>query len=278
MDNLFYTPYQMLERNLKAAETKAKLSFSKMTLMGLMAGFFISFGATASSLASHAVENPGLAKTLAGAIFPIGLMLVILVGAELFTGNCLMIMAVMDKRITWQSMIRNLVLVYGSNLIGSLIVVFLVYGAGQFSFNNNALGAYTIKVAMGKTALTPLQQLCSGILCNMLVCLAIFMAGTAKDIEGKIWGAFFPIFTFVIGGFEHCVANMYYIPAGMLASHNAKYAEAAQALYGITAEQAAAAFSASGVLGSFVFVTLGNIIGGMVFVGVINYIIHKMDE
>lgn len=273
MENSFYTPSEVIKSNIKSAVTKANLPLAKMILLGMMAGAFIAFGGAASSVAAHGVADVGLARSIAGAIFPVGLMLVVFTGSELFTGNSLMIMAVIDKKITLLKMIRNLAVVYFANFIGALIIDVLVFLSGQFDFSGGGLGAYTIKVAFAKTSIAPVTAVISGILCNILVCLAIVLAGTAKDSIGRIFGIFFPIAAFVVCGFEHCVANMFYIPAGMLAATNTAYVQKAQELYGITAQQCSSLTHFAGTE-SLLFVTIGNIIGGVLFVGVVLYMAH----
>ena len=148
MDKGFYTPLEVIDNTIDGQVTKATLPLGKMILLGIMAGAFIALGGVASNVAVHNITNVGLARALAGAIFPVGLMLVLLVGGELFTGNCMMIMACMDKKIKASQMIRNLVVVYFSNLIGALIIDVLVFYSGQFNFTEGGLGAYTIKVAV----------------------------------------------------------------------------------------------------------------------------------
>lgn len=275
-NNFYYTPAKMFQNMIEAEVTKAKLPTRKMILLGILAGAFIAIGGAASNVAVHNISNVGLARTLAGAIFPVGLMLVVLVGGELFTGNCLMIMAYLDKKFPLSALLRNLVTVYFSNLIGALAVDVLLFFSGQLNYTDGALGAYTIKVALTKSQISLTAAICSGILCNILVCLAILMAGTAKEIAGKLLAIFFPIWAFVICGFEHCIANMFYIPMGMLAASNPDYVTKANELYNITSEQCSHLFS-FGITKSFFFVTLGNILGGMLFVGVLFYSIHRDD-
>ncbi len=273
MESNFYTPSEIINNNIKSGISKANMPLIKMVLLGIMAGAFIAFGGAASNVAVHNISNVGLAKALAGAIFPVGLMLVVFTGSELFTGNCLMLMACLDKKIKVMQMLRNLIVVYLSNFLGALIIDVLIFFSGQFDFSAGGLGAYTIKVALAKTDISPITAVISGILCNILVCLAIILAGAAKDAVGKIFGIFFPICAFVICGFEHCVANMFYIPAGMLAATNSTYVEKANELYGITEQQCTnlAHFAGSQ---SLLFVTIGNIIGGMVFMGLVLYFAH----
>ena len=247
---------------------KAVKPVAKIFVAAIMAGMFIAFGGSSSNVAVSGIENVGLARTLAGCIFPVGLMLIVLVGGELFTGNCMMIGGVMTGRIKAIQMIRVLVTVYLGNLVGSLIVSFLAYYSGQWKYGAGALGAYTIKVAFGKLNLSFGTAVASGILCNILVCVAVLMASASKDAVGKIFGCFFPIWAFVIAGYEHCVANMYYIPAGIIAAMDPAFAQKAMELYGYTAEDLAMLNPVNMIVNNLIPVTIGNIIGGMLFVAV----------
>ena len=274
MGNNFNSPAEVVDANIAAGKVKANLSLSKMILLGILAGFFIAIGGEASLLASHNIANVGLARTITGAVFPVGLMMIVLVGGELFTGNTMIVMAVMQKEATWLQYARNLVVLFFSNLVGSLIIAYLTYFSGQWNYTDGALGAYTMKIALGKVNLSFGTAFASGILCNILVCVAVLMAISAKDIAGKILAIFFPIFAFVISGFEHCVANMYYIPAGLIAKTNPQYVEKAEELYGITADKLNA-LTVGGMVKNMIPVTLGNIVGGAVFVGVLLVLINK---
>lgn len=269
---------EIIEANMNGAINKANLKLPKMIALGIMAGMFIAIGGATSNTAVHGISDVGLARTLAGTIFPIGLLMIVLVDGELFTGNCLMIMSAMDKRIKVSLLIRNLVIVFLSNLAGSLIIDFLIFYSGNLDYSSGALGAYTIKIALGKVNITPLKGITSGILCNFLVCMAILMGSAAKDVIGKIWAIWFPIFAFVIGGFEHIAANMYYIPTGMLAATNPEYVAKAKDLYAITETQLES-LNINGIFQNFIPVTIGNIIGGMLFIGVMFYFIEiKCDK
>lgn len=273
MNNSFNTPVEIVEANMQGAVKKANLPLGKMILLGILAGMFIGLGGESSNLAMHGISDVGLARTLAGLIFSAGLIMIVLIGGELFTGNCLITMAVLDKRVSVGKMIRNLVVVYFSNLVGACFVAAMIYLCGQLDYSGGGLGAFTIKVAVGKVGMSPVKAVLSGIMCNILVCAAILMAGAAKDVVGKIFAIVFPIWVFVISGFEHCVANMFYIPAGIIASQNASYVEKATELYGITAEQINS-LSVSGAIHNLIPVTIGNMIGGMVCVGVVFYILN----
>ena len=273
MENSFYTPSEVIKSNIKSAVAKANLPLAKMILLGMMAGAFIAFGGAASSVAAHGVADVGLARSIAGAIFPVGLMLVVFTGSELFTGNSLMIMAVIDKKITLLKMIRNLVVVYFANFIGALIIDVLVFLSGQFDFSGGGLGAYTIKVALAKTSIAPVTAVISGILCNILVCLAIVLAGTAKDSIGRIFGIFFPIAAFVVCGFEHCVANMFMIPLGIITAHSST-PEFWQQI-GVDPMKYADLDLYHFIVKNLIPVTLGNIVGGAVCIGLFQRYLTK---
>lgn len=276
MSNHFNAPADVIEVNMKAGEGKAGLPLAKMIILGIMAGAFIALGGATSSTAAHGITDVGLSRFVAGCIFPVGLMIIVFVGGELFTGNCLIFMDVLGKRVTLKACVRDLVVVYLSNFVGAFIIDTLIYFSGNLDYSNGLLGAYAIKVAVGKVAITPLRGITSGILCNILVCIAILMAAAATDIAGKVWGIFFPIMAFVVGGFEHCVANMFYIPMGIMASHNPVYAAKAMEAYGITEAQLNS-LTALGSLHNFIPVTIGNILGGMLFVGLPYFLAYKKN-
>lgn len=279
MEMNYYTSAQIIENNLSAGVKKANLKLANLILMGFFAGMFIAIGAEGSNMAIHTVDNFGISKLIAGCVFPVGLMMLSVIGAELFTGNCMMISAVVDGRIKLVRMLRNWVVVYFSNMLGSVVTAALIFGSGQFDSSAGALGAYTIKVAMGKTGLDFGNALVSGIMCNVLVCIAVLMSSAAKDIIGKLFSCFFPIMVFVVSGFEHCVANMYYIPAGIMAASNVKYVDKACELYGYTADQIHSQLTVGSFFGSNLLpVTIGNIIGGGLIVGLGLYYINRPQK
>lgn len=262
---MFFTPKEITEKYIAASETKCKMPLGKTIGKSIMAGMMIAMGGACSNVAVHSIANVGVARLVAGCVFPVGLMMVILLGAELFTGNCLMVMGVLDKKITVAQFVKALILVYIGNFIGGFLTALTMYLSGQFNYSAGGLGAYTIKVAFGKVSVTPVQGIASGILCNILVCAAVLMAMSSKDVTGKLLASFFVILPFVTGGFEHCVANMYYISAGLLAKANPQYVEAAAELYGLTN---LSALSIKGFLvNNLIPVTIGNIIGGSLCLG-----------
>ena len=253
-------PSEIYNLQVAAAVKKTALPCWRMVALGALAGMCIAFGACTSSMAAFGVKDYGLARLVAGAVFPVGLILIVLVGAELFTGNNLMAMAWWERKIGVGGLLRNLAVVWLANLAGSVLLAAIVSGSGQWAAGGGALGAYTVKVAAGKAALAPAKAFCSGILCNILVCLAILAATSSKQTVGKIFAIWFPIMAFVLGGFEHSVANMYYIPAGLLANAVPEFAARAVEL-GIDASALTVANAARNLL----FVTLGNLAGGVLF-------------
>lgn len=274
MSNNMNSPAEVAELTTQAAINKSKLSMTKMILLGIMAGLCIALGAEASNVAMHNIGNVGVARLVAGTVFPVGLITMILLGGELFTGNCMITMGVLDRKVSIPAMLRNWVVVYFTNMIGAVFVAVMVYYSGQFNYTDGLLGAMTIKVALGKVSIAPVTAIVSGVMCNVFVCAAVMMATAAKDVAGKCLAAFFPICAFVISGFEHCVANMYYIPAGILAAKNDTYVAKAKEAYGITSDQLANLDIAHFFGSNLVWVTIGNIIGGGVVIGAMYYYIH----
>lgn len=277
MENNFNTPAQIVEGNINGAVGKSKLPFGRLVLLGILAGMYIGGGAAASNVAMHSIDSVGVARFVGGCIFPVGLMMIVFLGGELFTGDCMMAMAALHKKISWFDVVRVLVIVWLTNFIGGLIMTALCYFSGQFNYTGGMLGAFTIKVAMGKSTISPVAGITSGILCNIFVCGAVLMAAAAKDVAGKVWAIFFPIMAFVVSGYEHCVANMYYIPAGIFAASNETYAALAMEKYGYTAEQLAGLNWYNYLVTNEIPVTIGNIIGGMIFVGAAMYVLNRKN-
>ncbi len=235
------TPKQIAETYIELGYTKAMMPKGRMFLLAVFAGAFIAFAGVAATIGT------ALAGRIAGAcIFPAGLAMVVVAGSELFTGNNLMIISAMERRITAGQLLLAWLVVYLGNLAGSLLVAALSVGAGTF----DAVYETLLSTAAAKTALTFPSALLRGVLCNILVCVAVWMTAAAKDAAGKIVSLYLPIMVFVLCGFEHSVANMFYIPAGLLAA--ARYAAAPEGLtWG--------AFFLKNLLP----VTLGNMIGGV---------------
>ncbi len=270
----FRTSQELADGYTKAGIKKAYSTKTTLFILGIFAGLYVSFGAASSMVASHAIANAGLARLASGMVFPVGLMLIVLVGGELFTGDCLMILGVMHGKYTVTRMAKKLTLIFFSNFVGAMIVVSLIYFSGQLNFNGGLLGAYTIQIAYNKVSLSFFSAFVSGIACNIIVCATVLMAYGATDVAGKIGAIFFPIMLFVVGGFEHCVANMYFIPAGILALGNEAYFALAMETYGLSAAQLAQLTIPNFLLYNLLPVTLGNIVGGTVCIGLPLFLLY----
>lgn len=268
MEKQFLTPKEMVEAYISGAKEKVKTPFAKLLIKAIFAGMMIAFGAAGSQVASHTMSGVGLVRLVAGAVFPMGLMMVVITGSELFTGDCLMGMAALRKEIKWIDMIRVMAIAYIGNLIGALIIVGLVSMSGQLNYSDGMLAAYTIKTALAKSSLSFGSAFASGILCNILVCAAVIMAVASKQASGKLLSCFFIILLFIVSGYEHCVANMFYIPMGIAAKENPNYAELAMNTYRIETEQLSELNVANMFVKNLIPVTLGNVVGGMFVLGI----------
>lgn len=245
------SPKEILNIWINNGKNKAALPAYKMILLGILAGMFIGFGCHVFVLAT-ASDTSVTSKLIGAALFPVGLMMVIFCGAELFTGNNLMTLALMKKEIDVKGLLKNWCLVYLGNLIGSVLLAFLLAKSGLFA--GDALNR-AIAVASSKVSMPFGEALIKGILCNILVVLACWFQAGSKDMTGKIFAVWFPIMMFVFAGFEHSVANMTYIPLGMF----------------LGADVSVSAL----ILGNLIPVTIGNLIGGALFVPGFYYLIYK---
>ena len=248
------TPAEIARTYLVVGAAKTRMPFLKMFMLAVFAGMFIAFGALGSTIASCGVQPAALSRLLSAAIFPIGLMMVVVAGAELFTGNCLILVPVLARRTSVLSMLYNWLVVYIGNFIGGVLLAFLAAYSHIFSLYGDALAQATVSTAVAKLSLSFGDAFVRGILCNVMVCVAVWVAFAAKDIAGKISALYLPVLLFVLCGFEHCVANMYFVPAGMFAA----------LFHGIDAPVLT---WGSFLLSNLVPVTLGNIVGGAVIVG-----------
>lgn len=265
------TPGEFVNFYAQVGAKKASNGAGRLFLAGVLAGFLIAFGAVAASTACYGLENPSVARVVGGLLFPFGLIMVILTGAELFTGNCMIIVSLLEKRAALTGMVRNLAIVYLGNLAGALLLAAAMAFSGAFS--NGALAAYAIRTAAGKCSIPFGRAVVLGILCNILVCAGVMCALCGKSLPGRAIGAFVPVSFFVISGFEHCVANMYYIPAGLLAAEMAPDA----ANWARTAGVDLSALDMAGFLRNMLPVTLGNLIGGCGF-GALIWVTQKPEK
>jgi formate/nitrite transporter len=277
----FLTPIELAQSFVGTGVKKAALSIQKMILLGMLAGVYIGLAAHLATTVATGWSmggSPalfGLQKFFIGAAFSVGLMMVVIPGSELFTGNNLLTVALCHGKLGFGGLFRNWIPVYLANLVGSILLAWMIaVGTGLLA---GPVGGTAINIAFGKVASHVdngfnhnVAFFFRGIGCNFLVCVAVMMAVAAKDISGKIWGIFFPIMAFVTSGFEHCVANMYFIPAGIYAKHFPKAVEAS----GLTPEQLDMLNWGSMWTQNLITVTLGNIVGGAIFVGVVYYFLY----
>ena len=267
----YNTPKEVAQNYIATGVAKTKLPVSKMLLLGVLAGMFIALAGVGATVASATVASPSLAKLVGAFIFPVGLAMVLIAGSELFTGSSLIIIPVLEKEVKISGMLKNWILVYIGNFVGSVIVSLLVVYGGTGSLFGNEVAASMINTAAAKTSLDFMQAVYRGILCNFLVCIAVWMSFAAKDIVGKIAGLFMPIMLFVLCGYEHSVANMYYITAGLFAAKNPVYMAAASN-NNISTLSWGSLFTKN-----LIPVTIGNIIGGAVLVGLGYWFIYLRD-
>ncbi len=254
------SPAEFVNFYAQVGAKKCANGSGRLYLSAMLAGFYIASGAVVANTAGHLLTNAGLSRVLCGLLFPFGLIMVIVTGAELFTGNCLITISLLEKKAALAGMVRNLVLVYIGNLLGAVILAASIVYCGQLDLSGGALAVHTIRTAAAKCSIPFGKALVLGILCNVLVCAGVMCSLCGKSLAGRAIGAFVPVSFFVIGGFEHCVANMYYIPAGLMAAGVPQYAQLAQG-----AGVDLSALNLVGFFSNLVPVTLGNIIGGCGF-------------
>jgi formate/nitrite transporter len=212
----------------------------------------------------------GLTKLIGGFVFSLGLILVIITGAELFTGNNLIVMAVVSRKITLGQLLNNWGIVFMGNFVGSLIVVFLIFLSGMWTAGDASVGVTALTIANAKVNLTFWQALSRGILCNILVCLAVYLCFSGRSVTDKILAILFPITAFVALGFEHSIANMYFIPAGLLLKNSPEVLAAAQDMLGRIPDLSNLTMYGF-IVDNLLPVTIGNIIGGTLFVGIVHW-------
>lgn len=254
------SPGEFIPFYAQAGAKKCANSTQKLALSAALAGFYIASGAVVANTAGHMITNPGLSRVVCGLLFPFGLIMVIITGAELFTGNCMITISLLEKKAVLSGMVRNLVIVYLGNLVGAVLLAAAIVYSGQLDLSGGALAVHTIRTAAAKCAIPAGRAVVMGILCNVLVCAGVMCSLCGTSLPGRAIGAFVPVSFFVIGGFEHCVANMYYIPAGLLAAGVPEYAKLAQEA-GVNLAQ----LNIAGFLSNLIPVTIGNIVGGCVF-------------
>jgi len=259
-------PQEMATRAEYLGERKADMPLLTMFTLALLAGAFIGLGAmfaTTTAAGTAGVVPYGVVRVLTGLVFCLGLVLVIVGGAELFTGNNLIVMAWASGKVSSTSLMRNWIIVYIGNFIGSIAIAIMVFASQQYLFGNGSVGLTALGIADSKMHLGFTQAIALGVLCNILVCLAVWLTFSARSTIDKIAAIIFPITAFVAAGFEHSIANMYFIPIGLLIKNfDPSFAAASKIdLSSLTW----GAFLVNNLLP----VTIGNIIGGSVFVAAI---------
>lgn len=269
-----YSPSQMASRIDAVAAVKAEYSTAQTFWMGINAGVYIGLGAQFATLViSDSTLHFGLTSIIAGIVFTLGLILVVVGGAELFTGNCLIIIGYVDKRITNKEVLKNWSISFTGNLIGSLMLVWWMYQSHQWEFFHNMVGAKALLIANQKVNLSFEAAFARGVLCNSMVCLAVWLCFSARNVADKIVSLTFPVAGFIASGFEHCVANMYFIPMGVVLRRNSDVVAAAEKMAGKTLDLSQLNWTGFFINNQFP-VILGNIVGGVILVGIAFWFIY----
>lgn len=263
------TPAQITQKAEDLGVTKTEMSFGRSFALSIMAGAFIAMGAMFFSLV---VGDPALPfatqRVLGGFLFCLGLILVVVAGAELFTGNTMIVMTAASKRIKWSAVWKNWIVVFFGNFLGALVIVGLVFLSDMSAMNGGQVGQTMVSVAAGKMHADWLVLFAKGIMCNFLVCLGVWMAYASKTVADKILAVVFPITAFVACGFEHCVANMFFLPMGAL------LASCGIAPAGIDP----ASVNMLGALYNWSATVPGNIVGGALMVGMMYWFIYRKKK
>lgn len=260
-----YAPGEISQRVATVGVAKAELATVPLLMLGVLAGAFIGLGALLFVLV-RADTSLGFASSavLGGLVFALGLLLVVVAGAELFTGNNLLIMARLDGRISTAQVLRNWVLVCLANAAGAIGLAALVFASGHTDLYGGQIGQQVLSIALSKQALPWEQAFFRGVLCNVLVCLAVWMAMAGRSVVDKFVAVVPPVMAFVAAGFEHSIANMYLMPQAMLVQY-----------FGTASLAGGPLLSWSGMLGNWLAVIAGNLLGGSVLVGLSYHLIYR---
>jgi len=262
-----YSPQEIVDKLENIGVVKANLPFRAMAMLGLLAGGFIGFGGLFFVLVTSDPGMPwALSRLVGGVAFSLGLILVVVAGAELFTGNTFLVMAWAERRISLGLLLRNWAIVYGANVVGALAMVLLVWGSHHPEMNQGAIAENYVRIAAAKVEAPFYAILIKGLLCNALVCLAVWLAYAGRSVTDKILAILFPVSAFVAAGFEHCIANFYLIPMGLILHLADGVTPDGVPLDGLTLGAAVSNIAAA---------TVGNIIGGSVMVAGVYYITFR---
>jgi len=273
-----YSPPQTAAIVENKAVVRAKLRVTQTFALSIMAGIFVALGAQfATFVTSDSTLHFGLTSLIAGVVFSLGLILVETAGAELFTGNNLNILGYLSNRITTWELLRIWIIVYIGNFIGSLLMVCCMYKTHQFEFFHNMVGAKALLIAHKKVNLSFTEALARGVLCNALVCLNAWLCYSGRTLADKVLSVIFPIGGFVASGFEHCVANMYFIPMGLVLRNNPDAVAAAEKMAGKTLDLSQLTWKGF-FINNLIPVTLGNFIGGVILIGTVLWFIYLRPD
>lgn len=259
------TPLEIADIYIMVGDGKTTQRLWKLFLLGFLAGAYIGLGALASQIVSCGIETPAAARLLSALVFPIGLVMIIIAGGELFTGNCLIFISVLSKNTYLSAMLRTWLVVFSGNFAGSVFISLMVNFGHVLTLFDGELARSVVATATAKVNIPFTDALIKGTLCNFMVCIAVWISFASDDIMGKILGLYLPIVLFVVCGFEHSIANMYFVPTGIFAQH----------VYNIPSE---ALHWGSFLLRNLLPVTIGNIIGGSVMVGMGYWLIYLTER
>jgi formate transporter len=259
-----YAPLEVARRIETVGVAKARLATLPLLMLGTLAGAFIGLGSMLFVIVnSDAALGFAAAQIGGGLVFSLGLLLVVVAGAELFTGNNLLAMAWADGKITSAQLLRNWLLVCAANFAGAAGLALLVFLSGHTGMNEGAVGRTVVRIALAKQALPMWEAFFRGVLCNVLVCMAVWMAMAGRSVVDKAVAVIFPISAFVAAGFEHSIANMYLMPLAMLVQQGSGLAAGQPAVTG------------AGMAANLLAVIAGNLLGGSVLVGLTYHVIYR---
>ncbi len=268
-------PPEMAKKAENIGVNKVNIGPFRMLALAVLAGAFIALGAvfmTTVTAGASGVLPYGIARLLGGVAFCLGLILVVVAGAELFTGNNLIVMAWASRKVTTGKLLRNWLIVYFGNFVGAVLTAYGVYLSGQYAFGQGAVGLQALTIANAKVGLSFTQAVVLGVFCNALVCLAVWLCMSARTTTDRILSILFPISAFVAAGFEHSIANMYFIPVALFIKNGAP------AEFWTNIGKTAADFSnvtwGNFFVANLLPVTIGNIIGGVLMVGLVYWFIY----
>ncbi len=274
----FLTPAETAQSFIVIGNAKVKMPVSKIIVSSFLAGAYIAFAAQLMTTVTHDMVGyfgVGFSSFIGGSVFGIALVLVLVAGSDLFTGNCLLSMGWLNGDLRTHQVINNWTIVWLGNFLGGLFLVWMMYTSNIWDGHGGQIGAQAVAIAYKKTQLTFWEAFTRGIGCNWLVCLAVVIVAAGQDTMGKILGAWFPVMAFIASGFEHCIANMFIIPAGLVAKLDPTIASVVMEKHPTWDLNLLNMHSF--FVGNLMPVTLGNIVSGAVLVGGIYWFLYVKD-